>query len=468
MNPNSCCMNNTEKMKTVNPATNKPLKTYDEMSIKEAGKIIDQTHTAFEQWRDLSYKKRAEHFYKLADLLEERKGEFAALMTDEMGKVKKQGVGEIEKCAWVCRYYAENARKFLKDTHIKTDMDDSFVTYQPIGVVLAIMPWNFPFWQVLRFAAPTMMAGNGAVLKHATATTGCALAIEQLFIDAGFPKDIFRTLLVSGKNASDLIDHKKIRAVTLTGSTDAGKKIAERAGANLKKTVLELGGSDAYLILKDANIKKAATLCTKGRLQNAGQSCIAAKRFIVVNDIYDDFIKAFKSEMEKQSLGYPADDEIDLGPMSSVSLRDELHKQVERSVKSGAKCILGGEKPDREGAWYPPTILTDVSEGMPAYSEELFGPVAIVIRAKDEEDAIRISNSSEFGLGGGIMSGNVDHAIAIARTRLDTGNVAVNDFVKSNPHLPFGGVKNSGYGRELSQFGIHEFVNIKTVTASRS
>ena len=453
-------------IQTTNPASNTVIQSYDEMTIEEAGEIIDKTHDAFIHWCKASFQDRSKLLLKVADLLEERKEDLTALMTEEMGKIKTQGISEIEKCAWACRYYAENAQDFLADEFIKTDMDESFITYQPIGVVLAIMPWNFPFWQVFRFAAPTLMAGNGCVLKHASSTTGCGLAIEQIFIDAGFPVNLFRTVLVSGKKATDLIDHDKIRAVTLTGSTKAGKLVAERAGANLKKVVLELGGSDAYLILKDADINIAAKSCAQSRLLNSGQSCIAAKRFIVINEIYDDFVRTFKKIMCEKKMGDPNNTDTDLGPLSSVHLRDQLHDQVEKSVKAGAKCILGGEVPDKKGAWYPQTILTDVTERMPAYTEEFFGPVAIIIRATDVADAIRISNSSEFGLGGGIFTNNLKNGTKIAREELDTGSVAVNNFVKSNPNLPFGGVKNSGYGRELSKFGIQEFVNIKTVTVT--
>ena len=461
-------MGGKNTLQTVNPATNEPIKNYDEMSIDEAGKIIDKTQEAFLSWRKTSYEDRAKLLHKMADLLESRKEELTDLMTAEMGKIRTQGIAEIEKCAWVCRYYADNGADFLADEHIETDMDESFVTYQPIGVVLAVMPWNFPYWQGLRFAAPTLMAGNGAVLKHATSVTGCALAIEDLFIEAGFPENIFRTLLVGGSKATDLVDHDKIRAVTLTGSEGAGSKVAERAGKCLKKSVLELGGSDGYLVLKDADIKHAAKTCAQSRLLNSGQSCIAAKRFIVVDEVYDEFLTEFESVMSKKLVGDPADENIDVGPLSSVGARDDLHDLVQKSIHAGAKCILGGNKPDKEGAWYPPTILADVKEGMPAWEEEFFGPVAIVIRAEDENDAIRISNSSDFGLGGGVFAGDIDHGISIARTELDTGSVAVNDFVKSNPNLPFGGVKRSGYGRELSKFGIHEFVNIKTVTVAKS
>lgn len=457
-----------ETLQTVNPATHTPLKTYSAMSVEEAGQVIDLTHSAFLQWRETDYTARSGLFYKLADLLEKDKQDYATLMMEEMGKIHKQGVAEIEKCAWVCRYYADHAAEFLADDTIETDFEKSFVTFQPIGVILAIMPWNFPFWQVLRFAAPTLMAGNAAVLKHATSTTGCALAIEQLFKSAGFPDHIFRSLLVGGKKASELIEHPHIRAVTLTGSTEAGRKVAEQSGRHLKKTVLELGGSDGYVICSDANLENAAKLCVTGRLQNTGQSCIAAKRFIVVDAVYDEFLEHFKAEMESKIMGDPSDEGTDLGPMSSVELRNELHEKVQQSVKAGAQCILGGKIPDKEGAWYPATILTDIVKGMPAYEEELFGPVAIVIRARDEDEAIRIANDSPFGLGGGVMTADMEKGIDMARTQLDTGNVAVNGFVKSHPALPFGGVKDSGYGRELSAFGIREFVNIKTVTVSWS
>jgi succinate-semialdehyde dehydrogenase/glutarate-semialdehyde dehydrogenase len=449
---------------TINPANDQELETYKDMSVNDACDTINLSHRAFEDWRLKSFDYRAEKMRALANLLKDRVNDLAPMMTQEMGKPITQAKAEIEKCAWVCEYYADNAAEFLKDEEVKTDFDRSFITYQPIGVVLAIMPWNFPFWQVIRFAAPTLMAGNAAVLKHASSVTGCSLAIEQLFKDAGFPQNLFRSLVINSNDMKDIIPDHNIRAVTLTGSTVAGQKVAEIAGRHLKKTVLELGGSDAYLILDDADIEMAAKHCAASRLQNTGQSCIAAKRFIVQESVHDDFVAALKAEMESKTMGDPMNDKTDIGALASVAARDELHDQVTASIAKGATCVLGGEVPEKDGAWYPPTILSDVTEGMPAFHEEMFGPVAAVIEVKDPSDAIRLANNSNFGLGGGVFSTDIDKATAIARDKMDTGTVAVNGFVKSNPHLPFGGVKDSGYGRELSRFGIHEFVNIKTVT----
>ena len=449
---------------TTNPANNQELETYKDMNVNDACDIINLSHRAFEDWRWKSFDHRAEKMRALATLLKDRVNDLAPMMTQEMGKPITQAKAEIEKCAWVCEYYADNAAEFLKDEEVKTDFDRSFITYQPIGVVLAIMPWNFPFWQVIRFAAPTLMAGNAAVLKHASSVTGCSLAIEQLFKDAGFPENLFRSLVINSNDMKDIIPDRHIRAVTLTGSTGAGQKVAEIAGRHLKKTVLELGGSDAYLILDDADIEMAAKQCAASRLQNTGQSCIAAKRFIVQDSVHDDFVAALKAEMESKTIGDPMNDKTDIGALASVAARDELHDQVTQSIAKGATCVLGGEIPNQDGAWYPPTILSDVTEGMPAFHDEMFGPVAAVIKVKDPSDAVRLANDSNFGLGGGVFSTDIDKATAIARDKMDTGTVAVNGFVKSNPHLPFGGVKDSGYGRELSRFGIHEFVNIKTVT----
>lgn len=459
-------MSNT--IQSVNPATEEVVKTYQKMSLDEASAIINDGHKAYQSWHETDFATRSKYMAKAADILDNNKDEYARLMMMEMGKPLAQGQAEIEKCAWACRYYAENAEGFLKDEIVDTDMDQSIVTYQPIGVVLAVMPWNYPFWQVFRFAAPTLMTGNCGVLKHASSVSGCSLAIENIFKQAGFPENVFRSLLISGSDMEDVIAHEKIRAVTLTGSTKAGQSVAATAGKHLKKTVLELGGSDPYLILHDADIRMAAKTCVDGRLLNSGQSCIAAKRFIVVDAVYDEFLNAFKTEMQSRKLGDPADEETDIGPMSSIDLRDELHDQVKKSVKAGAQCILGGEIPNQKGAWYPATILTDVTQGMPAYKEELFGPVAIVIRAKDEEEAITIANDSDFGLGGGVFTQDIDRGTMIARTKIDSGAVFVNSFTKSDPRMPFGGVKNSGYGRELSYFGIREFVNVKSVGVNQN
>lgn len=455
-----------DNLTSINPVSGETIATYEKMTIDQAKETIEKSHLAFQSWKNTTFEYRSDLLMSVADVLEKRKEEFATLMMNEMGKVWKAGVAEIEKCAWVCRYYAENGKDFLQDERVKTDLDESIISYQPIGVIMAIMPWNYPFWQVFRFAAPTLMAGNTGVLKHASSVTGCSLAIEDIFREAGFPGDVFRSLLVSGPEMEDLIAHDKVRAATLTGSTKAGQSVAATAGKYLKKTVLELGGSDPYLILYDADITLAAKACVDGRLLNSGQSCIAAKRFIVVDSVYDEFIAAFTAEMKSRKLGMPDDESTEIGPQASIKLRDKLHGQVRRSVEAGAKCILGGEIPDKAGAWYPATILTEVKEGMVAYSEELFGPVAIVIRASDEDEAITIANDSDFGLGGAVFTRNVERGKVIARDKIDSGAVFVNAFTKSDPRMPFGGVKQSGYGRELSRFGIHEFVNIKTIGAN--
>ena len=398
-----------------------------------------------------------------ASVLKNRKEGLANLMTLEMGKPLAQSRAEVEKCSWVCDYFAENAEKFLEDQVIKTDASKSFVTFEPIGVVLAVMPWNFPFWQVFRFAAPNLMAGNSGVLKHSSNVMGCALAIENIFKEAGFPENLFRTLVISSKNVAGVIKNRVIKAVTLTGSTAAGVSVAKAAGEQLKKTVLELGGSDPYLVLEDADLDKAADTCVNSRLLNGGQSCIAAKRFIVVESIYNEFEKIFVEKMKSKKMGDPFDESNNLGPQARNDLRDELHQQVRKSVEKGAKILLGGEVPAGKGAYYPPTVLTEVKKGMPAYDEELFGPVAALIKVKNEEEGIRVANDSTFGLGAAVFTRDIAKGERIAQKELAAGSCFVNEFVKSDPRLPFGGINESGYGRELSVFGIREFVNIKTV-----
>ena len=452
-------------MNSLNPATGEVLASYDPISDQQAEAIIEAAHEQFKSWRRTTFEHRAELMRRCAELLRERKAQYGGLMTDEMGKVLREAEGEVEKCAWVCEYYADKAQSFLAEEPIQTEMSHSFVSYQPIGVVLAVMPWNFPFWQVFRFAAPALMAGNVGLLKHASNVCGCAMAIEEVLADAGFPRDCFRTLLLPSKQVERVIQNPLIRAVTLTGSVPAGAAVAASAGRELKKTVLELGGSDPYLILEDADLELAAQKCTQSRLLNAGQSCIAAKRFVVVEQVFDQFVETLVREMGKKRMGDPRESGTDLGPQASRELRDELHQQVQDSVARGAICKLGGEIPEGPGAFYPPTVLIEVKPGMPAYDEELFGPVASVIKVADEAEAIRVANDSEFGLGGAVFTGNLERGLRIAAEEIDAGFCAVNDFVKSDPRLPFGGVKKSGYGRELSYLGIREFVNIKTVTA---
>ncbi|GAA0891097.1 NAD-dependent succinate-semialdehyde dehydrogenase [Fulvivirga kasyanovii] len=447
----------------INPATGKKIRNYEELSVDDASKAVDKAHEVWVQWRNTTFKERAGYMLNAARILKEEKAKWGRLMTEEMGKVTKSGIAEAEKCAWVCEYYAQNAEKFLQSEKIETDASKSFVSYQPIGVVLAIMPWNFPFWQVMRFAAPALMAGNAGVLKHASNVPGCGKAIEEIFQRAGFPEHLFTTLLIGSDKVNDIISHEKIRAVTLTGSTPAGKAVAARAGELLKKTVLELGGSDPYVVLEDADLEPTVETCVTSRLINTGQSCIAAKRFIVVKSLKAEFEKLMVEKMKEKVLGDPSDDETDLGPMAREDLRDDLHQQVQQSIKAGAKCLLGGKVPDRSGAYYPATVLTNVKPGMPAYGEELFGPVASIIEADDEQDAIRIANDTSFGLGAAVFTRDEQKGEWIAEKDLEAGGCFVNSFVKSDPRLPFGGIKESGYGRELGVFGIREFVNIKTV-----
>jgi len=450
-------------MKSVNPFTGEVIKIYPEYTSEEVTSIISQVDNAFQQWKLTGFDQRAKLMKNLQALLIERKNELAGIMVAEMGKVQREAIGEIEKCATVCSFYADKAASFLKNEVIQTEASESYITYQPIGTVLAVMPWNFPFWQVFRFLAPALMAGNTGVLKHAANVPGCALAIEQLVHDAGFPENVFRTLMIGSAKVKAVIENPLIKAVTLTGSTPAGKSVASIAGSVLKKSVLELGGSDPYLILEDADIGKAASLCVTSRLINAGQSCIGAKRFIVADKIYDAFETEFVRLMSEATYGDPLDSSTRIGPLARPDLRDELHQQVENSRKMGATVLLGGFIPEGKAAFYPPTVLTNVLPGMPAYHEELFGPVAVLFRFKTEEEAIRIANDTVFGLGAAVFTSDVTKGKLLAEKGLEAGCVYVNDFVKSDPRLPFGGIKESGYGRELSEVGIREFVNIKTI-----
>lgn len=447
---------------TINPATEKEIKTYNRDSKEEALYKIEKANEAYLNWKKTSYQERSKLMHKLADIFDKKKDEYANLATEEMGKIISQSKKEIEKCALVCRYYGDNIEELLADKIIETEAQKSYVTYQPLGVTLAVMPWNFPFYQVIRFAAPALMTGNVAVLKHASNVQGCAYALEDAFKEAGFPNGTFTNLNVTSKLIKPIIEDKNIVAVTLTGSEPAGRSVAKIAGENLKKTVLELGGSDAYIILDDADLEKASDLATYGRLQNNGQTCIAAKRFIVLESIYDDFLKLFTKKMQDAKLGNPTDEDVYFGPMARIDLRDEIHEQVEKTIKQGGKLVLGGKIPDRIGAFYPATILSDLKPGMTAFDEELFGPVASVIKAKDENEAIELANNSTFGLGSGVLTGNSKRGEKIA-LQLEAGNSFVNKLVASDPRMPFGGIKNSGYGRELSSYGIKEFVNTKSI-----
>ena len=448
---------------SINPANNKKINSYEEISKDSINQIIDSSFNTFLEWRNKSFSYRAKKMRHLAELLKQKKDLLGLLMTKEMGKPIKQSIAEAEKCAWVCEYYADNAEKFLSQKEIPTGSTKSFISFQPIGIVLAIMPWNFPFWQVFRFASPALMAGNVGILKHASNVQGCAIEIEKLFLEAGFPKFAFSNLVIGSKKVSNVIKNSKISAVTLTGSTPAGKSVASLAGSLLKKTVLELGGNDPYVILEDADLDNAVKSCIAGRMLNAGQSCIAAKRFIVVQSSLKEFIDKVHNEIKKMKMGDPINPDINIGPMVNNISRDELHQQVLISIEKGAKLLFGGKIPQLDGAFYPPTLLVDVEPGMPAFDDELFGPVAVVISAKDQSRAIELANKTNFGLGAAIFTRDLDKGENIATKELEAGSCFVNDFVKSDPRLPFGGIKESGYGRELSEFGIQEFVNIKSV-----
>ena len=450
-------------MQSVDPFTGEIIQTYREYTWEEVNLLLQDVETAYRRWRLTDFAYRATLMKKLQAKLTANRESLALLMVSEMGKVKREALGEIDKCALVCGFYAENCESFLQPEKIETEATESQVSFQPIGTILAIMPWNFPFWQVFRFLAPALMAGNTGVLKHASNVSGCALAIEKLVQSAGFPENVFRTLLVGSSAVKGIIDHPVVKAVTLTGSTPAGKAVAAAAGAALKKTVLELGGSDPYLILDDANVLEAARLCVTSRLLNAGQSCIGAKRFIVAETKYDTFKAEFVRLMSAAVYGDPMDPATTIGPLARRDLRDELHQQVEASREKGANVLLGGYIPEGKASLYPPTVLENVVPGMPAYDEELFGPVAVLHRFKTEEEAIRIANDTLFGLGAGIFTSDPVKGKILAEMGLDAGCVFVNDFVKSDPRLPFGGIKGSGYGRELSSFGVREFLNIKTI-----
>ncbi len=453
------------RIQSINPVNGKVIETYKEETEKNIAVKIEKSQKAWLEWRETTFKQRAILLKNAATVLRSNKNNLALVMANEMGKPLAAGVLEIEKCAAVCEYYATNGDKYLHDQVVATDAKKSFISFQPIGVVLAVMPWNFPFWQVFRFLAPALMAGNGAILKHASNVPGCAIAIDNIIKQAGFPTGVFQTLIVSSKAVKKIISNPIIKAVTLTGSTHAGIQVAQQAGSLIKKTVLELGGSDPYIILDDADLELAAETCTQSRLINNGQSCIAAKRFIVTPGVEKEFIERFQEKMSRQKFGDPLVEGTALGPMAKKSLRDELHEQVIQNVSAGAEIILGGSIPHLPGehAYYPPTILTGVKKGMPAYTEEIFGPVASIISAKDEEEAIEIANDSSFGLGAAIFTKDNAKGETIARELLQAGSCFVNAAVKSDPRLPFGGINQSGYGRELGMFGIHEFMNIKTV-----
>ncbi|MEK7380299.1 MAG: NAD-dependent succinate-semialdehyde dehydrogenase [Gemmatimonadota bacterium] len=447
----------------INPATGQTIAAYEELSTKAMRAVITDAHKAYLHWRKVPVAARAVLLRTTARILRERAEPLAELMAREMGKPLVQGRGEVEKCAWVCEYYAEQAEGFLAPEMVATDATRSYVAYRPLGLILAIMPWNFPLWQVFRFAAPALMGGNGALLKHAPNVPGCALATEKVFRDAGIPQALFRTLLISVAQTRTVIRHRHVAAVTLTGSPAAGKAVAKEAGARLKKCVLELGGSDPYLILEDADLALAVEAGATSRLLNSGQSCIAAKRFLVVEPLRAEFERRLVERMRRVKMGDPLTPGVELGPQARADLRDGLHDQVQRSVAKGARVLLGGTVPPGPGFFYPPTVLTDVKKGMAAYSEELFGPVASIIPVKDAKAALKVANDTVYGLGAAVFTADVARGERMAADELEAGACFVNAFVRSDPRLPFGGIKESGFGRELARHGLLEFQNAKTV-----
>lgn len=447
----------------INPTTEEKLTTHAVLDNGQLEARINGAHQAFRKWQNVTYQERSRLMNAMANELRANVEEYAKMATLEMGKTLRSAKSELEKCAWVCEFYAANAHTFLADEPVSTDASKSFVSYAPLGVILAVMPWNYPYWQVFRFAAPALMAGNTVLLKHASNVPGCAKMMEQMFRKVGFPRDVFTNLSINTEMVEPIIAHPFVKAVTLTGSEKAGSAVASTAGKYIKKAVLELGGSDPYLILEDADLDLAVEVCAEGRLKNNGQSCIGAKRFIVVESVYADFLAKFKAKMSEAKMGDPFAEDTVLGPLARPDLRDNLHRQVEESIEKGAECILGGSIPDRKGAFYPATILTNVQPGMPAYEEELFGPVAAVFKVKDEAEAIQIANDTNFGLGAAVFTQNATRGERIAKEGLEAGSCFVNGMVGSDPRLPFGGINISGYGRELSHYGIREFTNIKTV-----
>jgi succinate-semialdehyde dehydrogenase / glutarate-semialdehyde dehydrogenase len=448
------------RITSVNPATGGVIGRYERHSDSEVERRLQGADDDFTQWAAVSFTERATRLRSVAQQLRQRAPGLAELIAAEMGKPLDQGKAEVEKCAWVCEHHAEHAEALLQTETVASDAAVSRVHYRPFGVVLALMPWNFPLWQPFRFAAPALMAGNAAVLRHASNVAGCALAIEQLCREAGVP---LRLLLVGKDRVPRIIDDARIKAVSLTGSTAAGRAVAAAAGRAIKKTVLELGGSDPYVILEDADLELAVERCVASRLINSGQSCIAAKRFIVEARVLDRFVEGFVAAMRSKRSMDPLEPGADLGPLAHARTRDRLHEQVRRSVAAGAVCVLGGTVPDTPGFFYPPTVLTAVTPGMPAFDEEVFGPVAAVAVADDAEAAIGLANRTHYGLGAAIFTRDIERAKDIAATRIEAGSCFVNDFVRSDPRLPFGGIKESGYGRELGALGIKEFVNAKTV-----
>ena len=453
------------KITTINPATEEDIQSYDLMSEAEAIQRVEACHDAHLEWRKLSHKERAPYLTKIAAKLRENADELAALMTRETGKLLKDGKTEVEICAAIFEYTAKNGPDVLADeerTH-GADGKRGVVSYQPIGVIYSIQPWNFPLYQPTRVLAANLMTGNGCVLKHASICTGSGLRLRELCIEAGLPEDLFQVILIDHDTSDKLIEHPKVRGVTMTGSDGAGRHIGSVAAKSLKKTVLELGSNDAYLVLEDADIETAVKFSVMGRLYNNGETCVSAKRFIVADKVHDAFVDAFVAEMKKINMGDPTDENVQLGPLSSQDQFETVRDQVKESVDKGAKVLCGGEVPDRTGAYYPATVLSDLKPGMPAFDDEIFGPVASIIRAKDDEDAMRLANDSRYGLGGGIFSKDEDRALKLAKEHFDTGMIRINSFGAADPNMPFGGVKDSGYGREHGGFGMKEFANAKAI-----
>jgi succinate-semialdehyde dehydrogenase / glutarate-semialdehyde dehydrogenase len=453
-------------MKSINPTTEEVVETFEEFSDAAVDDALQQAYDAQRKWRTASFGERSARLQSAARVLRAQKARFAALATREMGKPIVEAEAEIEKCAWNCDFYAQHAASFLADEHVATNAAESFVAFEPLGVVLAIMPWNFPFWQAIRFAAPALMAGNGAVLKHASNVPGCALALEEIFRSAGLPQGLFRTVLVPGSKVEPLIADPRIAAVTLTGSSEVGEHVASAAGRQLKKQVLELGGSDPFIVLADADLDAAVTTAVRARNQNNGQSCIAAKRFIVEERVADQFTEKFAATVNALHVGDPMQRETNIGPLARGDLRDTLSDQVARSLSSGAHAVVGGRAMNGKGYFYAPTVLDGVSEAMPAFREETFGPVAAVIRASDPQDAVRLANDTQYGLGAALWTRDVQRGKELAR-HIEAGNVFINGMVASDPRIPFGGIKRSGYGRELGSYGIKEFVNIQTIVVGQ-
>ena len=450
-------------LKSINPATGEMIREFSELSDDEIGQKLQKAQETFIAWRQTSFNDRTKKMKSAAKVLRERKDELAAIMTSEVGKTIAASNAEIEKCAVTCEFYAENAEKFLSEETISTDASKSYVRFDPLGIVLAVMPWNFPLWQVFRFVAPALMAGNVGVLKHASNVQLSGEAIESVLLEAGFPSGSFQNLNIGSSKVEDLIRDSRVKAVTLTGSEYAGSQVAKQAGKAIKKTVLELGGSDPFIVLKDADIEMAAKTAVAARLQaNAGQSCIAAKRFIVDNSVINEFTKQLVMEVNNLVVGDPKDPKTDVGPLVNEQAVMEIHKQVEESIKRGAKLLAGGQKGKGNGFFYQPTVLSEVKKGMPVYDEEVFGPVIPVIGVKDDDEAVFVANDSSYGLGATIFSRDTNKAEKLAM-EIESGGVFINNMVKSDARLPFGGIKKSGYGRELSSYGIKEFVNIKTI-----